>query len=222
MTTTTTTTGPPTTSYTIVYFDMRAKAELSRFILEKAGAIWNDQLPDWPADKAIMPFGQVPLLIEKVNGVEVFRLAQSRAIERYLARKFDLGGSTPQEQSYLESVLESYHEIMFEFRKVYVADAAVRPQLEETLYQKTFPDWINYHERLLEKSGVKGCYGTKFSYVEMVAFTILERITTVFAEQFNVVTDNWKKIPHLKDVYNGVKNDETLGKYIVSERRKIK
>ncbi|KAJ3304828.1 hypothetical protein HDU76_005108, partial [Blyttiomyces sp. JEL0837] len=116
------------TTYTVVYFNIRARAELSRFILEKGKATWNDETPDWPAAKAEMPFGQVPLLIEKVDGKEVFRLAQSHAIERYLARKFGLAGSNRHEEAYLDSIFESYNDILDAFRKViFAADPSAKP-----------------------------------------------------------------------------------------------
>ncbi len=46
---------------------------------------------DWPNHKPNQPFHQVPVL-EIKEGDSVFQLAQSNAINRYLARKFNLAG----------------------------------------------------------------------------------------------------------------------------------
>ena len=46
---------------------------------------------DWPKHKPNQPFHQAPVL-EIKDGESVFQLAQSNAIARYLARKFNLAG----------------------------------------------------------------------------------------------------------------------------------
>ena len=51
---------------------------------------------------------QMPVLFEyNDRNEEVFRLAESHAIERYLARKFALAGSNDQEFATLDSIAES-------------------------------------------------------------------------------------------------------------------
>ncbi|KAJ3304832.1 hypothetical protein HDU76_005112, partial [Blyttiomyces sp. JEL0837] len=166
----------------------------------------------------------LPVLVEKVDGVEVFRLAQSHAIERYLAKKFDLAGSTPKEEALLDSIFESYLDIRLKVGQALSSSEEEKPAKLEQLFTKTFPEWFSYHEALLSKSnnehGVKGLYTSKFSFVEIFAFTFFERITWMFADEFAKATNNWETIPNLKAVFEGVKSNERVGDFIDAPERK--
>ncbi|KAJ3304830.1 hypothetical protein HDU76_005110 [Blyttiomyces sp. JEL0837] len=207
-----------TTTYTIVYFKFPARAELTKFILEKAGATWDNEHPvEWPAAKSQMPFGQLPVLIEKVDGVEVFRLAQSKAIERYLAKKFDLAGSTPQETALLDSIYESYIDIRVKYGQMNKEN----PSTIETFFEKSFPEWLKYHETLLSNStsDIKGLYTSTLSYAEINAFTFFERLLETFGADFVKATNDWESIPNLKALFELVKGDERINVYMNSDRR---
>ena len=52
----------------------------------------------WPEHKASTPFGQLPLL-EVTEGGKTLRLAQSLAIARFLARRFNLDGASDFEKA---------------------------------------------------------------------------------------------------------------------------
>ncbi|KAK0050283.1 glutathione S-transferase 6, partial [Biomphalaria pfeifferi] len=76
----------------LIYFDFRARAEVSRLLLAAGGREHEDvriSESQWSEEKKKMPFGQVPVL---QIGHRVF--AQSVAIETYLARKLGLYGQT--------------------------------------------------------------------------------------------------------------------------------
>ncbi|KAJ3304829.1 hypothetical protein HDU76_005109 [Blyttiomyces sp. JEL0837] len=214
-----------TTTYTVVYFDYRAKAELTKFLLEKGGATWNDEHPEWPSAKSQTPFGQLPVLIEKVDSVEVFRVAQSHAIERYLANKFDLAGSTPHETALLDSIFESYVEIRSKLGQAIISfeDEGQTTKLE-SFFEKILPEWLSYHETLLSKSfnngNVKGLYTSKLSYVEIYAFTWLERMVWKYEEEFGKATNGWESAPYLKAMFELVQKDERIAAYIKSPARK--
>ncbi|KAJ3304831.1 hypothetical protein HDU76_005111 [Blyttiomyces sp. JEL0837] len=213
-----------TTTYTIVYWDAPGRAELSKFILEKAGATWNNECPDWPAAKSQMPFGQVPVLLEKVDGVEVFRLAQSRAIERYLAKKFDLAGSTPHETALIDSIFESHLDIRTKAMDAIGSSDEERPAKLETYFTKTFPEWLSFHETLLSKNNIdngaiKGLYTSKFSYVEISAFSFISRLLESFNDQFMKCTNDWENFPNVKALVDLVKNDERINAYLNSDRK---
>ncbi len=92
--------------YKIVYFNGRGKAEVSRLLFHLVDQHFEDvriERQDWPSYKPHMPFGQVPIL-EITNGSEVIVLAQSAAIGRFLANKFNLAGKTDLERARVDMV----------------------------------------------------------------------------------------------------------------------
>merc|ERR1711972_1278317 len=62
---------------------------------------------DKAAGKMDINMGKVPVL--EVGGE--FRLPQSKAIERYLARRFGMMGSTPEEEAWVDAVAEHVRDI---------------------------------------------------------------------------------------------------------------
>ena len=88
--------------YRLVYFNSQGKAEVSRYLFALARQHFVDERISEPASAASrpgfdnikdsLPFGQLPAL--QLNGAAGPMLAQSRAIERFLARRFGLVGSS--------------------------------------------------------------------------------------------------------------------------------
>ena len=73
--------------YKLIYFDLRGRAELARFILVAAGQEFEDKRVDkdeWETLKASTPFGQLPLL-EVTEGSNKATIAQSLAIGNSLS-----------------------------------------------------------------------------------------------------------------------------------------
>jgi hypothetical protein len=71
--------------YKLYYFNGRAIGETTRLIFVQAGEPFDDariEMSNWPARKAEMPLGQMPVL--EIDGV---KYPQSLAIGRYVARK---------------------------------------------------------------------------------------------------------------------------------------
>ncbi|KAJ3213290.1 hypothetical protein HDU67_003083 [Dinochytrium kinnereticum] len=206
-----------TTTFKLYYFPLRGVAELTRFLLEKSGCAWTEEKPDWPTEKMNQPFGQLPVLIEYVDGKEVFRLAQSRAIERYLAKKFGLSGSTAHEQAVLESIFESWMDFVGAFRTAMMAAEDAKQQAFDELFEKKFPDMLKFHEAFLQKNGNNGHYlGTETSYVDMVAFLYMERVSEMDKPKFDVAR---AAFPAVSKLFDTVSADAVVKAYITSERR---
>ena len=88
--------------YKLVYFNVRRRGEVSRLILAAAGQQFEDvrlEKAKWIAEyKAGAPLGHCPYLEVTENG-KVFRLGQSFAIARFLARRFNLDGKNEYEKA---------------------------------------------------------------------------------------------------------------------------
>jgi prostaglandin-H2 D-isomerase / glutathione transferase len=97
--------------FTISYFDVpSSRGEECRLALTLAGVEFIDDriaYKDWPARKASMPFGSVPVLTVAGKG----QLAHSNAILNYIAAQFDLRPSEPWDRAIAEGVMESVEEM---------------------------------------------------------------------------------------------------------------
>jgi glutathione S-transferase len=89
-------------SYKLIYFAGRGLAETSRMLFKAAGQDFEDYRypltikdgqylrPEWDADKPKYIYEKIPVL--EIDGGKHI-IAQSKAIERFLARRFNMLGS---------------------------------------------------------------------------------------------------------------------------------
>jgi glutathione S-transferase len=121
----------------LTYFPVRGRVEPARLMLALAGADYEFEavlIEQWgsPAGKARMlertPFGQMPLLED--DGLELY---QSQAINRYLARKLGLMGTTPHEQARVDALSETAQDLLLDIVKLFwdPGFAAQRPAHRE-------------------------------------------------------------------------------------------
>ena len=88
-------------TYKLSYFNVRGRAETARMLLKAAGQQFEDYRypfvlkdgkpisPEWDADKSKYIYEKLPVL--EVDGGK-YTIAQSKAIERFLARRFNMFG----------------------------------------------------------------------------------------------------------------------------------
>ena len=113
-------------SYHLTYFHGRGLGEVSRLIFAATNTAFTETrlpiafnpgaAPTWPEFEALratgaLPYGQVPTLV--VDGAAP--IAQSKAIERYLAGALGLAGASPLEAARLDSVCEEIADVKSKF-----------------------------------------------------------------------------------------------------------
>ena len=140
-----------TTQYKLSYFNGRALAETSRYLFALAGVEYEDhrypaavngvQSPAFEGVKGSLPFGQVPVL--QVGGPSGIVLAQSRAIERYLAQQFGFFGSSAIEHQLIDSVTEA----IVDMRNAYFK-ARDNADEKAKFFNNTLVTSLRYIERL--------------------------------------------------------------------------
>jgi len=143
----------------LTYFNLRARGEPSRLILEQAGAEYEDHriespfvdVAPWVAYKSSTPYGQLPVLCD--DGVEI---AQSMTIARYCAAKFGLAGSNALENAQMDEVVDAISEATekqynaFLFEK----DEAKKAELQKKFNEEVLPTLFkNLEKRLGERGG---------------------------------------------------------------------
>ncbi|KAJ3234342.1 hypothetical protein HDU78_005883 [Chytriomyces hyalinus] len=174
---------PEATRFELHYFNVRAKAELVRLILAFTGVSWENKMTssweNWLAEKKeTTPFGQLPMLVEFENGVEVFKLAQSHAMARYLGHKYGLIPSHPHHAALMDSVFESVTDLENFFSRMnYEKDEKIKATLKETLYTDKLVAFAKYNEKILVKNGNNGYFvGKEATIADIYAFSVLERL----------------------------------------------
>ncbi|KAM4781356.1 hematopoietic prostaglandin D synthase isoform 3-T3 [Cyanocitta cristata] len=103
-------TGPSMPQYKLTYFNLRGRAEISRYLFAYSGKEYEDhriEAADWPKIKPTIPFGKLPIL--EVDGVIIH---QSLAMARYLARESGLAGRTPVEQALADAIVDTIDDFM--------------------------------------------------------------------------------------------------------------
>ena len=209
------------TEYTIHYFPIRGLAELPRLIMEVGGLQYKNTYPsDWPKEKSHTPFGQVPILTErhlsprdKTTQVgHDFKLAQSGAITRYLARKVGLAGSSEQEIAMIESIYESLVDIRTHWLKAYYAADIDKPRAMDHFFHDNFINWTLFFERFLDKHSGDFILHDRMNYADLLLF---------------ILCDSWLEYrpdilsarPSMKKVYTNVKQNPRILSYLSSDRR---
>ncbi|KAF9162904.1 hypothetical protein BGX21_009994 [Mortierella sp. AD011] len=169
-------------TFRLLYFPIHGVAYASRLILATAGAKFESAFPT----KATTPFGVLPVLYETVTTKEgdseiqeVFEIPESEAIERYLARKFQLLGQTPWEEMKINAFVSSTKSLTFLafFRIPAVKDTAQKQEMVQDMVNKSFPAWVQSHERYLVANGTNGHYiRDKLTLADIRALIVIELV----------------------------------------------
>jgi len=185
-------TGTATGKYTLRYFDGRGVAETSRMLFVLAGEDFEDkrytiafgtpgdfstiQRDEFDADKAA---GKMDVAMGKVPVLEAgpdFALPQSKAIERYLASKFGMMGSTVEEAAWVDAVAEHVRDINTAYERkgtFFMKDQEKKDEIMSKWLGEELPAMLGKLEKALP--GADGfAVGSKLSYADVLIFRLLK------------------------------------------------
>ncbi|KAJ3375072.1 hypothetical protein GGF31_005794 [Allomyces arbusculus] len=204
-------------AYTVYYWQIKGRGEMIRLVLEAAGVAYENKYPkDWPVEKPSLPFGQLPaLLITDPKTKQTTTLAQSAAIVRYLARKYNLVAADPLDAALADSIFESGIDVTNAMVKiVWGTPEADKPAALEKFKAEVLPPFIKAHTAFLEKNGNKGIYvGDKLTYVELTMFSLISELNKLIPDAITA-----KTAPALWKVREFVANDAKIKAYLASPR----
>lgn len=113
--------------YKLVYFNVKGRAEVCRFIFAQAGVKYEDkrvdQVAEWPKMKANTTSGTLPILF--VDGKQ---LIGSLVIARFLAERFGLAGSNDIENAVIAGIVQDFRLCMSQVR--FESDEKKKAQLQ--------------------------------------------------------------------------------------------
>ena len=179
-----------TTQYKLTYFNTRALAETSRYLFALAHQEYEDsRLPSTPpgttnrpAFDAIaesLPFGQLPVL--QVGGDSGTVIAQSKAIERFLARRFGFMGSSDVESALVESIGEAIVDCRNAYRKVQDS-----PSDKPAYWSGAFHNTMRYINRLANQHSKSADRNTLIGSGITLADAQLFHFLSIFDDQASV------------------------------------
>ncbi|XP_033745538.1 glutathione S-transferase 1-like [Pecten maximus] len=199
-------------TYKLIYFDARARAELIRLVFAAAGQTYTDEIvndTEWPALKPKMPTGQLPVL--EVDGKQ---LSQSLAIARYLAREFDMAGQGNLEQCLVDQVVETAADGFNEFYEYYKLneqekDTDKKEELKKAFVSDAVPKFARIFTTFIENSGGKNGYfvGAKLTIADMACHDIFTTFLLLNPDALN-------DFPKLAANRQKVEENEKIKEYI--------
>jgi glutathione S-transferase len=172
---------------TLTYFSSRGRAELLRLVCAEAGVTYEEKLlgvyhpvdktPAFNALKAtdVLPFDAVPVW-EEADG---FRLAQSDAIVRHVAREHGLYGHGSREAARCDMIFASVDEVRTALRAIVTAAPDKRAAVRDELVQTILPRWLAHFEKLLVLNGDGRGFivGAGSTFADVALFVMFENIT---------------------------------------------
>jgi len=182
-------------TYKLSYFSIRGLAETARLLFALGGQKYEDFRfgfakcattgsylhPEWDtakADTTKYPFGKLPVLEVTENGHTTV-VAQSKAIERLIAKRLGLLGSNDLEQARIEMVVEQVVDSRNAFYSASGKDEAVKTagvtvEAEKTHSHKfgheDLPKFLQSFETLLTNSGTGFFVGNKITLADVLFY----------------------------------------------------
>jgi len=165
-----------THTYKLYYFDGRGAAELSRLLFAQAGVAFEDaRQKDWPAKKGEMPYGQLPVM--ELDGE---KFAESHAIERFLARSFNLYGASATDALRIDMVCEGLIDVSTAYGNIkYRAKEEEKKEKFAAFFKDDVPKWLGFLTTVLKKNhGGKGFFvGDSATLADIHAYNQLWNLT---------------------------------------------
>lgn len=189
--------------YTVIYFNVRGRVQALRYMCADNGIkLEEKQTPfgDWPALKPTTTFGQLP---ELVDGN--FKLAQSNAILRYVARKHGLYGKNDEERALIDMVNDTQEEIRLTYIKMIYQEYDTQ---KDNYIATVLPGKLDLLEKYLKTNhGGAGFFvGTNISFVDYNLFDLLDNFVVLSAHCLD-------KYPLLKGFHERIAAREPIKKF---------
>jgi glutathione S-transferase len=195
-------------SYKMIYFNARGRAELSRLLFNVAGVPFEDarypfdpvtrKRVEWEADKDKYTFKQVPVL--EVDGKQ---LPQSHAIERFLARRFDLLGDSDFEAALIDAVCEQFVDIKDAYQK------AKKDNDVKTYFTTELPRQFAMLENLVKNGGGEWFVGKRMSLADLAFFNLVPYWDDQESVQAALVD-----CPRLRAIRSKVEQNEAVANWV--------
>jgi len=202
-------------SIKLSYFDIEGPAEKVRLTLAVTDTTFEDyriSREEWPALKETMPFGQVPYMEVTEDDGNKLSFAQSAAMMRWVARKFDKTGTLYPADANASIDIEQMIGLSDDMQRTWVPaqymgmglhkkfghpeEFPQKPEvvkaLRETFLAEELPKYMNFLTKTLEKTGAFLC-GANITIADLQWLAQLRYFTKGVAD--HVPADSLDKYP---------------------------
>ncbi|XP_011698172.1 PREDICTED: glutathione S-transferase-like [Wasmannia auropunctata] len=178
-------------AYKLTYFNIGCVGEPIRYLLNHCDVKFEDirlNLEEWPMYKANMPMGQLPIL--KIDDKTYH---QSRAIARFIAKKYNLYGSDELEAMEIDATIDSIED-MRQALSVYYweQDPVFKEKFKEIAFQK-LPFYLDTLEVQVKNNGGYFVNG-KLSWPDFMWAAFSERLSFILTRDVNHDHPELKKL----------------------------
>ncbi|EDV23407.1 Glutathione S-transferase [Trichoplax sp. H2] len=198
-------------TYKLTYFNIRARAEVARYLFVLADVPFIDERiseEDWPTYKQTVknPFRRLPVL--EVDG-KVF--IESIAIESYLALTFGFHGKNNWEKYKIDMITYSVDEMFTKmFTSQFEPDEEKKRNLQED-YCKYKSTWLKALEAGLESDYL---VGNTITLADLEFFCISEYLL----EQNQSLFEN---CPRLKSLFDRIANNKKIADWLSKRSKSV-
>ncbi|KAG0235783.1 hypothetical protein BGW41_000678 [Actinomortierella wolfii] len=156
------------------YFELTINALTSQYLLACGNVSWESTYAgeDWLTERNLLPFRCLPILEissgQGKDGQEVV-LAETSAIEHYLANLFGMMGDNDYEKYMIMAFHSSAKAVMDNFATYCAFNVEeAKPAAYKNCREKVLPQWVEIHDKHLVRNGSNGHYvGDKFTLADL-------------------------------------------------------
>ena len=205
----------------LVYFNARGVVENARIMMKIGGIAFEDQrlslkpkegggfeTPEFAAMKTsgecVVNMDRVPLLI--VDGVAI---GQSKSIERFVAKKANMLGSSEVEAAQIDCITEHIRDIKDKYNKIKALPAAEKEEGLKKWFATELGEWLVKLEKSFPAGHSSGySVGSATSYADIAIWSFL-------TEYFdNNVTVSYESCVEIKAILATVSSIEAMKAYL--------
>nr|QWJ89653.1 glutathione S-transferase s3 [Sitophilus zeamais] len=139
-------------TYKLYYFDVAGRGEIIRYLFAYGNQSFEDiRIPkdQWPEHKKKTPYGQLPVL--EIDGQPV---AQSYAIARYLAKKFNLVGKNDLEALKCDELVNTLEDLLQKGLKYFFENDPAQKEIQgKQFFDEAVPYYLEKFEAIVSKNG---------------------------------------------------------------------
>ena len=195
-------------TYKLIYFNSKGRAETSRFIFAQAGVKYEDkrvEKEEWAQLKPSTPTGMLPLL--EVDGKQI---PGSGVIARFLAERLGLAGSNDIENAEIAGIVDVLNDFMPKMVAIFFEkNEETKAEKLKKLKEEDVPKYWGIIEGFFKKSPGDWIYGNKPTYADFDIYTMLGYITMIipdFLKSYPGVAKMKAAVEALPNIAEWIKN----------------